>query len=68
MSRSHPLPVYKNLANVCNKTFHNFFPPFPLTISTVMEAIKVGSTHRMNAGRRERGRVYELVSNDGVPT
>jgi putative transposase len=32
-----------------------FFPPFPLTISTVMEAIKVGSTHRLNAGRGESG-------------
>ena len=25
-----------------------FFPPFPLTISAVMEAIKVGSTHCIN--------------------
>jgi REP element-mobilizing transposase RayT len=25
------------------------FPPHPLTISRVMEAIKVGSTHRINA-------------------
>jgi len=36
-----------------------FFPPFPLTISTVMEAIKVGSTHRVNAGRRESGLLWQ---------
>jgi len=36
-----------------------FFPPFPLTISTVMEAIKVGSTHRINAGRSESGLLWQ---------
>ena len=35
------------------------FPPFALTISTVMEAIKVGSTHRINAGRREWGLLWQ---------
>jgi putative transposase len=32
-----------------------FFPRFPVTISRVMESIKVGSTHCTNAGRRESG-------------
>jgi putative transposase len=36
-----------------------FFPPFPLTISSVMEAIKVGSTHRINAGRSESGLLWQ---------
>jgi putative transposase len=36
-----------------------FFPPFPLTISSVMEAIKVGSTHRINAGRKESGLLWQ---------
>ena len=36
-----------------------FFPQFPLSISTVLEAIKVGSTHRINAGRRERGLLWQ---------
>jgi hypothetical protein len=31
------------------------FPRYPLTISRVMESIKVGSTHRINSGRRESG-------------
>ena len=31
------------------------FPRHPLTISEVMEAIKVRSTHRLNAGRKESG-------------
>jgi len=35
------------------------FPPFPLTISTVMEAIKVGSTHRINAARRESSLLWQ---------
>ncbi|MFZ0964726.1 MAG: transposase [Terriglobia bacterium] len=30
-------------------------PPYPLTISTVMEAIKGGATKRVNRLRRERG-------------
>jgi REP element-mobilizing transposase RayT len=36
-----------------------FFPRFPLTVSTVMEAIKVGSTHRLNAGRSESGLLWQ---------
>jgi putative transposase len=36
-----------------------FFPRFPLTISIVMEAIKVGSTHRINAGRSESGLLWQ---------
>jgi putative transposase len=36
-----------------------FFPPFPLTISSVMEAIKVGSTHRINAARKESGLLWQ---------
>jgi len=31
------------------------FPPFAVTISRVMESIKVGSTLRINAGGGERG-------------
>ena len=36
-----------------------FFPRFPLTISRVMEAIKVGSTLRINAGRKENGLLWQ---------
>jgi putative transposase len=36
-----------------------FFPSFPLTISSVREAIKVGSTHRINAGRKESGLLWQ---------
>jgi len=36
-----------------------FFPQSPLTISSVMEAIKVGSTHRINARRRESGLLWQ---------
>ena len=32
-----------------------FFPRFPLTISRVVESIKVGSTHRINHARKESG-------------
>jgi putative transposase len=35
------------------------FPRFPLTISRVMESIKVGSTHRINAARREWGLLWQ---------
>jgi putative transposase len=35
------------------------FPRYPLTISRVMESIKVGSTHRINSGRREWGLVWQ---------
>ena len=35
-----------------------FFPRFPLTISRVMEVIKVGSTLRINAGRNESGLLW----------
>jgi len=35
------------------------FPPDPLTISRVMEAIKVGSTHRINAGRGDSGLLWQ---------
>jgi REP element-mobilizing transposase RayT len=35
------------------------FPSFPLTISSVMEAIKVGSTHCINAGRGESGLLWQ---------
>ena len=35
------------------------FPPYPLTISRVMESIKVGSTHRINSGRRESGLLWQ---------
>jgi REP element-mobilizing transposase RayT len=35
------------------------FPAHPLTLSRVMEAIKVGSTHRTNAGRRESGLLWQ---------
>ena len=36
-----------------------FFPRFPRTISTVMEANKVGSTHRINARRNEAGLLWQ---------
>ena len=36
-----------------------FFPRFPLTISRVLEAIKVGSTLRINTGRKERGLLWQ---------
>ena len=35
------------------------FPPYPLTISRAMESIKVGSTHRINSGRRESGLLWQ---------
>ena len=35
------------------------FPRHPLTISEVMEAIKVGSTLRLNAGRKESGLFWQ---------
>jgi putative transposase len=35
------------------------FPRFPLTISRVMESIKVGSTLRINAARKERGLLWQ---------
>jgi putative transposase len=35
------------------------FPRHPLTISEVMEAIKVGSTLRVNAGRKESGLFWQ---------
>jgi REP element-mobilizing transposase RayT len=51
-----------NLADIKNRMSAPaaiFFPPFPLTISSVMEAIKVGSTHRINAGRKESGLLWQ---------
>ena len=36
-----------------------FFPRQPLTISEVMESIKVGSTLRINAGRKESGQLWQ---------
>ncbi len=36
-----------------------FFPRYPLTISRVMEAIKVGSTLRINAERKENGLLWQ---------
>jgi putative transposase len=35
------------------------FPRFPITISRVMESIKVGSTLRINAGRGESGLLWQ---------
>jgi REP element-mobilizing transposase RayT len=35
------------------------FPPYPLTISRVMESVKVGSTQRINCGRRESGLLWQ---------
>jgi putative transposase len=36
-----------------------FFPRFPLTISRLMEATKVGSTLRINEGRKESGLLWQ---------
>ena len=36
-----------------------FFPAFPLTIARVMECIKVSSTHRINANRKESGILWQ---------
>jgi len=36
-----------------------FIPKFPLTIARVMESIKVSSTHRINAGWRESGILWQ---------
>ena len=36
-----------------------FFPHFPLTISVLMESIKVSSTLRINAGRKESGLLWQ---------
>jgi putative transposase len=36
-----------------------FFPACPLTIARVMECIKVSSTHSINAGRQERGILWQ---------
>jgi putative transposase len=36
-----------------------FFPASPLTIALVMECIKVSSTFRINAARRERGKLWQ---------
>jgi len=36
-----------------------FYPPYPLTISRVMEAIKDGATKRINRQRREGGTVFQ---------
>ena len=36
-----------------------FYPPHPLTISTVMECIKVGATKRINRARRECGLLWQ---------
>jgi len=36
-----------------------FFPRPPVTVSLVMESIKVGSTHRINARRGESGRLWQ---------
>jgi putative transposase len=35
------------------------FPRFPLTVSRVKESIKVGSTLRINAGRKESGLLWQ---------
>jgi REP element-mobilizing transposase RayT len=35
------------------------YPHFPLTISQVMESIKVGSTLRINGARKERGLLWQ---------
>jgi REP-associated tyrosine transposase len=35
------------------------YPPYPLTISRVMESIKVGSTLRINGRRREKGLFWQ---------
>ena len=36
-----------------------FYPPYPLTISRVMEAIKDGATKQINRRRRERGALFQ---------
>ncbi len=36
-----------------------FYPPYPLTISRVMESIKDGATKRVNRRRRERGALFQ---------
>ena len=36
-----------------------FFPCFPVTISRVMESIKVASTLRLHAGRKESGLLWQ---------
>jgi len=36
-----------------------FFPRYPVTISLVMESIKVGSTHRINRSRGESGLLWQ---------
>jgi putative transposase len=36
-----------------------FCPPYPLTISTVMESIKVGATRRINRSRGESGVLFQ---------
>jgi putative transposase len=36
-----------------------FFPRFPLTISRLIEATKVGSTLRINEGRKESGLLWQ---------
>ena len=36
-----------------------FYPPYPLTISRVMEAIKVGATKIINRSRREVGLLFQ---------
>ncbi len=35
------------------------FPPHPLTISQIMEAIKVGSTRRLNTRRKGGGEIWQ---------
>ena len=35
------------------------YPPFPLTLSRVMESIEVGSTLRINGGRKETGLLWQ---------
>ena len=35
------------------------FPRWPVTISQVMESIKMGSTLRINAGRGDRGTLWQ---------
>ncbi len=36
-----------------------FYPPHPLTVSRVMEAVKDGATKRINRSRREVGRLWQ---------
>jgi len=36
-----------------------FYPPYPLTISRVMESIKVGATKRINHSRGELGLLFQ---------